>query len=289
MISDFCVDLAALHGSLAQRLDAVRAAGLRSAVAPASVLVGALDADGTPDLRGVALAALHASIDYEGLAGPLHAHKLAIAQSLLRLCERLGCPLLVLDASALSTSSREISRIVADLRKLSMLAVPLGVKIAWRAHAGAAHARDFMVAADVIQMAERPNLGLSIDVREWLLPDADLGQLEGIDAQSLLEVQLADAWTEQSSAQDWPGEERLFPGEGLHTPALRALVARLGQVGYRGHFAFADVRGDCAVQSNADVMARAERSASHLALDVLRRSQPLTLLRRRPGAIASVG
>ncbi|KAF1019763.1 MAG: hypothetical protein GAK30_02925 [Paracidovorax wautersii] len=289
MISDFCVDLASLHGSLAQRLEAVKAAGFHSTVAQAATLVGELDARGTLDLRGVTLTALHARIDYEGLQGPLHAHKLGVAQSLLRLCQRLGCPLLVLDASTLSVSSNTIGSIVADLRKLSMLAIVLGVKVAWRAHPGAAHARDFMVAADVIQLAERPNLGLSLDVQEWLDPEADLAQLDGIDAQSLLQVQLADTFSPLSPAQTLNGEQRLFPGEGLHAPALRALMARLGQVGYRGHFAFADVRGDGAVQPNADVMARAERSASHLALDVLRRSQPLTLHRRRAGAIPSVG
>lgn len=281
-IRDFCLDLASLQGSLAQRAAAARAGGFQSVVAQAATLAGEPDADGgAPALAGLRLVALHAGIGYEGLDGPLHAHKLGVAQALLRLCRRLGCPLLVLDASPLAASSTQLARIVADLRKLSMLAVPLGLRIAWRAHPGAAHARDFMTAADVVQAAERPNLGLSLDVQEWLRADADLAQLEGIDPQAIFEVQLADALAADLPAQGLAGTQRLFPGEGLYGAALQRLVARLGQAGYGGHFAFADVRGDCAVLPNAEVAGRAARAAAHLALDVLRRSQPLTLKRRR--------
>ncbi|MFT4192362.1 MAG: TIM barrel protein, partial [Comamonas sp.] len=248
----------------------------------AATLAGALD-DGAPDWppEGPALAALHARLDYEGLDGALHAHKLAAAQTLLRLCQRLGCPLLVLDATRLAESSQDFARIVADLRKLSMLAVPLGLRIAWRAHPGAAHARDFMTAADVIQAAERPNLGLALDVHEWLRADADLALLEGVDPQAIFQVQLADSGLAELPAAGLADAQRLFPGEGRHATALRQLVARLARAGFAGHFAFADVRGDVDELPSAACAARAAASARHLALDVLRRSQPLTVRRRR--------
>ncbi|ROR16403.1 sugar phosphate isomerase/epimerase [Comamonas sp. BIGb0124] len=283
-VGDFCVDLDSLAGPLPQRLAEVRKAGLTAVVARAEGLAG--QGDAIEDWQGLRLAALSVALDYEGLDGALHQHKLNVAKSLLLQCRRLRCRTLVIEASTLAAASRDFAHTVRDLRKLALLAVPPGLRIALRAHPGASHVRDFMVAADLIQAAEQPNLGLALDVREWLAEPADLSQLEGIAPESIFMVQLADALQPVAAPAEGPSaalvpDDLLFPGEGLHRARLQALVERLHRVGFAGDYVFWDVQADCRILPDGVVARRARRAADWLAEDVLRRSQPLSALRRR--------
>ena len=83
-----------------------------------------------------------------------------------------------------------------------------------------------------------------------------------------------------------PSTCRVFPGEGVHSEALAALVTRLHSLGYRGDYSF-EVFNDDYQQLPLPVVAqRAWRSALWLGEDVLRRSVPLPnqiRLKRRMG------
>jgi sugar phosphate isomerase/epimerase len=73
---------------------------------------------------------------------------------------------------------------------------------------------------------------------------------------------------------------RVFPGEGVHSDAIAALVRRLDENGYAGDISF-EVFNDDYVQMPLDtVVARANRSVQWLLAQVPRRSLPF---RRRAG------
>ena len=67
----------------------------------------------------------------------------------------------------------------------------------------------------------------------------------------------------------------MFPGEGVHSEALAALVKRLHELGYRGDYSFEVFNDDYQQMPLPTVADRARRSALWLGEDVLRRSVPL--------------
>ena len=64
---------------------------------------------------------------------------------------------------ALAHASMDRERIASDLRKLAMLALPFGVKIAYVAQSWGTAIRGFADALDVVERADMPNLGVGID------------------------------------------------------------------------------------------------------------------------------
>src|SRR5262245_24030834 len=131
------LDAGSLAGSLETRLAAFGGSGFRQAVLPATDLAGhpgGVEA-AVAALRGggVGVQALAALTDFEGLTGLSHAYKVGIAQGLLRLCRQVGARLLVVSASTAAGAGQDMEAVARDLAKLATLAVPLGIRIAYRA------------------------------------------------------------------------------------------------------------------------------------------------------------
>jgi sugar phosphate isomerase/epimerase len=85
-------------------------------------------------------------------------------------------------------------------------------------------------------------------------------------------------WTEIKSLEEritTARHFRVFPGEGVHSADLAALVAKLHALGYRGDYSFEVFNDDYQQIPLPTVAARGWRSALWLAEDVLRRSVPL--------------
>ena len=197
-MNDFSMDSRTLAGALATKLKAVREAGFSQITLSAQDLVDhpdGVDAAVTSVLAsGLAVAGFQAACDFEGQTGPLHAFKLNLAQAMLRLCQALHCPLLVLPASRLPATPDDALAVARGLRQLAMLAIPLNIKIAYQGWAGGALAQTYLRAWDLVCEVDMPNMGLSLESREVLIADLPqddlLADLEMLDPDRIFLVQL---------------------------------------------------------------------------------------------------
>jgi sugar phosphate isomerase/epimerase len=281
--NDFGMDTISLAGSLETKMRAIRDAGFEQ------VMLSAADLSGHPGGVGAALACVKSSglrvmgfqllRDFEGLGGALHAYKVDVAKSLIEMCAEVGAPILVASSSALAHSTTDRDHIVADLRKLAMLAIPSGVKVAYSAASWGRAVADFPSAIDIVARATMPNLGIAIDSFHALASMAHLEELDFTLPSEILLVQLSDFMTAELPSNEermsTASHLRVFPGEGLHSERLAELVRRLGALGYRGNYSFQVYNDDYLQMDPARVTQRARRCAIWLGEEVLRRSVPL--------------
>ena len=293
-IKDFGMDTISLAGPLEAKLKAMREAGF------SQVMLSARDVVGHPDGLDAAVAAVRASglrvtgfqvlRYFEGLSGHLHGYKIDIAKSMLEMCSALGSKVLLVCSSTSAHATGDIDALARDLRKLAVLAIPMGIKVAYEALSWGRHINEFMQAWDVVCQADMPNLGLGFDSFHMFATKTPLEDLDLLDPDKIFLVQLADfMWTEIKSEQERIATARhfrVFPGEGVHSTDLAALVSKLHALGYRGDYSFEVFNDDYQQIPLPTVAARAWRSALWLAEDVLRRSVPLPnqMRLRRSGA-----
>lgn len=291
-VDDFGVDTISLAGPLEAKLRAVREVGF------SQIMLSARDVVGHPEgLQAAARAVRESGLrvtgfqvlrDFEGLSGHLHDYKIDVAKSMLEMCAALGAKLLLVCSSTSTHASGEPDRLARDLRKLAMLAVPLGIKVAYEGLSWGRTVNEFPQAWDIVCRADMPNLGLGIDSFHAFATRTPLEDLDMLDPERLFLVQLADfMWQEVRSVEERISTARhfrVFPGEGVHSEQVAELVMRLDAMGYRGDYSF-EVFNDDYQQMPLDTVAqRAYRSALWLGEDVLRRSVPLpgTLRLRDP-------
>jgi sugar phosphate isomerase/epimerase len=289
-LSHFAMDTITLAGPLEARLRAVRAAGF------GQVMLNAAEIAGHPGGEQGAVAALRASglrvcgfqalRDFEGLSGHLHDYKVDVAKTMLRMCQAVGAKLLVAWSSTSNQASGDSRALVRDLRKLATLALPLGIRIGYEALSWGRHIDAYPKAAQIVDEADRANLGLVLDTFHVLAAGTALEELDYLDPKRIFLVQLSDfLWRQVRSAEerDETGRHaRVFPGEGVHSAKLADFIRRLDENGYRGDYGFEVFNDDYLQLPPAVVAGRALRSAKWAIDHVSRRSLPL----RRPDARA---
>lgn len=282
-IADFGMDTITLAGPLEARLAAMRAGGFTQ------VMLGARDIAGHPGGVEAAVAAVRASglrptgfqvlRDFEGLSGHLHAYKVDIAKGMLRMCEALGSPVLLACSSTSRHASQDPQELARDLRKLAMLALPLGIKVAYEGLSWGRTINEFTTAWDVISRADCPNLGIGLDSFHIFAAKTPLDALDELDPDRIFLVQLSDfMWNEVPTFEERMTTARtfrVFPGEGVHSEALADLVLRLHALGYRGDYSFEVFNDDYQQLPLELVVERARRSALWLAEEVLHLPRPL--------------
>jgi sugar phosphate isomerase/epimerase len=292
-IDDFGMDTITLSGSLGAKLRAMREAGFTQVMLKANDLVGhpggtaaAVRAVRASGLRVTGFQVLR---DFEGLSGHLHAYKVDIAKTMLEMAAELGAPLLLACSSTSVHASPELERTVADLRKLAMLAIPLGLKVAYEGLSWGRTINEFTTAWEAVSLADMPNLGIGIDSFHTFASQTPLEQLDLLDADKIFLVQLADfMWQEIRSVEEritTARHFRVFPGEGVHSAQLVELVTKLAAIGYRGDYSFEVFNDDYQQMPLPMVSQRARASAVWLGEEVLRRAVPLPnrMRLRRPG------
>ena len=177
--------------------------------------------------------------DFEGLSGHLHDYKVEVAKSMLELCATLESRLLLVCSSTSVHASHDLDHLAADLRKLSMLALPLGIKIAYEALSWGRVVNQFTTAWDVVCRADAPNLGLGIDSFHIFAAGTPIEEIDYIDPEKILLVQLSDfMWQETKTFAERIATARtfrVFPGEGVHSQQLVDLVLRLNALRYILH------------------------------------------------------
>ena len=285
-LDNFGMDTITLSGPLEAKLRAIRGAGFTQ------VMLNATDIVGHPDGEDAAVAAVRSSglratgfqvlRDFEGLSGHLHAYKVDVAQAMLRMCRALGSKVLLACSSTSAHASGDEALLIKDLQKLAMLAVPLDIRIAYEALSWGRHVNEYPQAWDIVQAAERSNLGVCLDSVHILANGTDFGRLADIDPQKIFLVQLSDfMWQEVRSPDeriDTARHYRVFPGEGVHSDRLAELVRVTDEMGYRGDYSFEVFNDDYRALPLPMVAERARRSTGWITGLVSRRSLPA----RRP-------
>ena len=283
VLDAYGMDTITLAGPLEAKLAAMKAAGF------SQVMLSARDVVGHPQGLQAAVAAVRASglrptgfqvlRDFEGLSGHLHHYKVDIAKSMLEMCAALDSKVLLACSSTSRHATQDLDAIARDLRKLAMLALPLGIKVAFEGLSWGRTINEFTTAWDVVCRADCPNLGLGLDSYHVFAAKTPLDAIEDLDPNKIFLVQLADfMWQETQTFEERMTTARtfrVFPGEGVHSEQLADLVLRLQRLGYRGDYSF-ELFNDDYQQIPLDTVAqRARRSALWLNEDVLHRAAPL--------------
>ena len=282
-IADFGMDTITLAGTLAQKLAAIKGAGFSQVMLMARDLVshaeGVDDAVRVVRASGLRVTGFQVLRDFEGLTGHLHDYKIDVAKSMLEMCHAVGAKLLLVCSSTSTHATGDPDTLARDLRKLAMLALPLGIRVAYEGLSWGRSINEFTTAWDVVCRADAPNLGIGIDSFHAFATETSLEDLEMLDPGKIFLVQLADfMWNEVKSVEeriDTARHFRVFPGEGVHSAPLAELVMRLDRLGYRGDYSFEVFNDDYQQMPLAVVAARARRAAVWLGEDVLHRSAPL--------------
>ncbi len=280
---DFGMDTISLAGSLAAKLAAVRAAGFSQIMLSARDIAGhegGLEAAGRLVREsGLTVTGFQVLRDFEGLSGHLHDYKIDIAKAMLEMCSAVGADVMLVCSSTSAHATTDRDALARDLRKLAMLAVPLGIRIAYEGLSWGRTINEFPDAWDIVCRADAPNLGIGIDSFHAFATKSSLDDLDMLTPDKIFLVQLADfMWQEIRSVEERINTARhfrVFPGEGVHSEALAELVTRLDALGYGGAYSFEVFNDDYSQLPLPVVCERARRSAIWLSEDVLRRSVPL--------------
>lgn len=282
-IRGFGMDTITLAGPLEAKLQAMQEAGFSQVMLKANDLVGhpqgwkeAVRAVQRSGLRGTGFQVLR---DFEGLSGHLHDYKVDIAKTMLEMCAELGCDVLLACSSTSTHAAQDLDHLARDLHKLAMLAVPYGIRIAYEGLSWGRTVNEYTTAWDVVCRADSPNLGIGLDSFHILAAKTPLDAIADLDPARIFLVQLSDfLWQETRTFEERMATARtyrVFPGEGVHSEQIVAMLRQLDQIGYAGDYSFEVFNDDFVQMPLPMVAARAAKAALWLADDILRRSLPL--------------
>jgi sugar phosphate isomerase/epimerase len=281
--ADIGMDTISLPGTLPMKLAAIRAAGFTQVMISAKDLASHVDgipaAIETVRASGLKVTGFQVLRDFEGLSGNLHDYKVGVAKSMLEMCAALGSHVLLVCSSTSTHATGDPDVLARDLRKLAMLALPFGIRVAYEGLSWGRHVNEFTQAWDIVCRADFPNLGLGLDSFHVFATKTPLDMIDLLDPEKIFLVQLADfMWNEIRSVEEritTARTFRVFPGEGAHSEAVAALVTQLDQIGYSGDYSFEVFNDDYQQMPLATVAARAYAAALWIGEDVLKRSIPL--------------
>jgi sugar phosphate isomerase/epimerase len=183
--------------------------------------------------------------------------------------------------SAHAAGEREL--LVRDLRKLAMLALPLGIRVAYEALSWGRHVNLLPQAWDIVQEADLSNLGLCVDSYHAIANRKEPVAVDDIRPDKVFLVQLSDfLWQETRTPEDrieTARHYRVFPGEGVHGDEVMAMVRALDARGYRGDYSFEVFNDDYKQLPLPLVAGRAWRSVKWITMQVSRQSLPVRGMR----------
>jgi sugar phosphate isomerase/epimerase len=277
------MDTISMAGPLHAKLRAIKAAGFSQVMLAARDLVGHADgwqaAVQEVNSSGLKVTGFQVLRDFEGLSGHLHGYKIDIARSMIEMCAALGSRVLLACSTTSQHATDDRDAMARDLRKLAMLALPFGIKVAFEGLSWGRHVSDSIGAWDIVQRANVPNLGLGLDSYHSFATQTPLSAIDALDPKKIFLVQLSDfMWNEIRTVQeriDTARHFRVFPGEGVHSDELVKFVLALDKLGYRGDYSFEVFNDDYQQMPLPTVAARAHASATWLAETILQRATPV--------------
>ena len=286
-LGNFGIDLVTLTGSLETRLREVKAAGF------SQVMLWAKDLADYPagydaalhriKQSGLRVTGLQVIRDYEGQVGTQHDYKIDLIKAHLALCKAVGAPLLIVCSATNKLPDDRVQSLERDLRKLANLAVPMGVRIGYKAVPWGRFTRSVQDAWDLVDAVNHANLSLVLDTFHFLADQSLVEVIDEIDPDKIALVQLADfsafEFHSRAELRDRAIHMRVFPGQGVHNARLAQILRRIDRLGYRGDFSFLIFNGDYQQLPPRFVLEQARRSVHWVTDQVLRRSLPLRTAR----------
>jgi sugar phosphate isomerase/epimerase len=223
--------------------------------------------------------------NFEGFNGNQHEYRVDVAKATLKMCQAVGAPLLIVCSTTADLAEESSGRIEEDLRKLANLAVPLGVRIGYKAVPWGRFTKTNIEAWNRVAAVEHANFDLVLDSFHFLANQTAADSIKDIDPDKIALVQLADfSALEISTPQDQRDTSirmRVFPGDGVHNAQLSEILRQLDRIGYRGDYSFLVFNEDYQQLPHYLVIEHAKRSIKWVTDQVLRRSLPLRSLRER--------
>lgn len=235
-----------LSGSLAEKLDAIAAAGfdgvevfeqdlLTSPLSPEEVRARLAD-------LGLALDLFQPFRDFEAVPLDRLQANLRRARHKLALMERLGATQVLVCSNVAPQAVDDDELAATQLAQLADLAAEHGMRVAYEALAWGRHVNDYEHAWRIVEMADHPALGTCLDSFHILSRGSDPAGIEKIPGAKVFFLQLADAPVMAMDVLQWSRHHRCFPGQGgLDVAGLTAHVLRTGYTGPLSLEVFNDV------------------------------------------------
>lgn len=163
---------------------------------------------------GLEIIALQPMRDFEGMPASMRVRNFDRAQRKFDLMEELGARALCVCSSVAEDSTGDLEAMAGDLAELADLAARRGFSIGYEALAWGRHVRDWMQAFDVVQRADRANLGVVLDSYHICVRKNPLAPIAQIPAGKIALVQIADAPDILMDPMSLSRHHRCFPGQG---------------------------------------------------------------------------
>jgi len=128
-----------------------------------------------------------------------------------------------------------VKQAVRDLQELADLAAARKIQVAYEFLAWATWQRDIATSWEIVERAERSNVGLVIDSFHVFKGGSSLEDLRRIPIERVSIVHVTDAPERDMELVELSRHHRLFPGEG--SLPLRAMIDVLREKGYDGWYA----------------------------------------------------
>ena len=225
-----------LGGGLAAKLAAAAKAGFRAVELFENDFTffpgKAREARGMASDLGLEIVALQPLRDFEGAPVARRPRQFDRATRKLELARELGAPLLCLCSSVAEDAGGDREAIAADLAELADLAHQYGLNIGYEALSWGRHVKDWTTAWDIVQAANRPNLGVVLDSFHICVRGAPIAPIADLPGNKIALVQVADAPALHMDPLSLSRHYRCYPGQGDY-PIVDYLDAVL-RTGYRG-------------------------------------------------------
>jgi 4-hydroxyphenylpyruvate dioxygenase len=181
---------------------------------------------------GLEIIAFQPMRDFEGMPEPQRTRNFERARRKFDLMEELGASLLCVCSNVADNAIGDPARAAEDLGALADIALQRGFRVGYEALAWGKYVHDWMQAYDIVQRANRPNLGVVLDSFHICARKNPIAPLADIKPEHIALVQLADAPGIVMDVMSLSRHHRCFPAQG-DFPLTDYLEAIL-KTGYRG-------------------------------------------------------
>jgi 4-hydroxyphenylpyruvate dioxygenase len=207
-----------LSGDLAEKLDAIAAAGFKGVEIFENDLLSFGGTLGDVRTRAADLSldiiTFQPFRDFEGMPADKRERVLARAERKFDLMQELGCELLLVCSNVSPESLGGIERAAGDLRELGERASRRGLRVGFEALSWGRHINDYRDAWEAVRRADHPSVGLVLDSFHTLARKTDLRAMASIPCDRIFLVQMADAPALDMDPLSWSRHFRSFPGQG---------------------------------------------------------------------------
>ncbi|MHC5559567.1 bifunctional sugar phosphate isomerase/epimerase/4-hydroxyphenylpyruvate dioxygenase family protein [Kocuria sp. U4B] len=170
--------------------------------------------------------------DADAVGPEQFAANLRRAEAKFRLMNRLGTDTMLVCSNVATAEFDDNALMASQLRELGKLAARYDVRLAYEALAWGRFVNDFEHAQRIVDLADHPSVGTCLDSFHILSRGWDPAPIEGIAAERIFFVQLADAPLLSMDVLSWSRHHRVFPGEGDFD--MVGFMTHLVRAGYDG-------------------------------------------------------